>query len=155
VERKTHVAFAAGAAAVAAWLLGLCPVDARAVWFLSWALAGSTLPDADLRRLHRMLLHNIFVLIAAAAVVAAALTWLGVGPGAWLAAAGLAVGMASHVFLDAFTVRGVAILFPLSRRRYRLLSLRSSSAAANALFYTLGALALAAYILKCGHLALQ
>lgn len=150
MERRAHVVFGSGVAAAAAWLLGLCPVDARAVWLLSWALLGSTLPDADLRRRHRVLLHNLTAVALASAAVGLGLAMLGAREAALLAATGLAVGMGSHLLLDSFTVRGVALLFPLSGRRFRLLRLRSSSPAANALFSTIGAALLLAYIVHCG-----
>jgi len=153
--RRTHVVFAAGAASAAAWWLGFCPVDARSLWLLYWGLAGSVLPDADLRMRHRALLHNVAALSLLAAAVYAAFAWLGSRYAALLAAAGLAIGLASHVFLDAFTVRGVALLYPFSRRYYRLARLRSSSRAANAFFATLGAAVLVAYLAACGGVALR
>ena len=77
-----------------------------------------------------MLLHNLFAAIGVA--LAGFLTAYWVSPSLGLVA-GLAslLGFLGHIFLDSLTVSGVALLYPLSRRRYRLARLRSSSRAAN------------------------
>jgi inner membrane protein len=126
-------------------------VDSRAVWLLAWALLGSTLPDVDLRRRHRMLAHNVFFAAAAAAAVWLLVSWASAAA-ALYAATGLMVGLASHLVADMLTVRGVALLYPLSRRRYRLARLRSSSRAANAALTMASVLLLAAYAACCGGL---
>ena len=50
---------------------------------------------------------------------------------AYYLAAGLALGYFSHLFLDSFTVAGVSLLYPLTRKRYRLASIKSKSVLAN------------------------
>ena len=150
--RRAHVVFGAAIGSLAAWLLGLCPIDSRAIWLLGWSLAASTLPDIDLRRRHRAAAHNLFF---TAAVVAAA--WLLVDRLldpvlAVYAATGTAAGLLSHLLADSLTLRGVALLYPLSGRRYRLARLRSSSTLANAMVVLVSALIIAAYAYCCSLL---
>ncbi len=132
MERRAHVMAGAAAGLAAAYLLGYRPVEAAlAMWA---AAASSTLPDLDLRRGHRVLLHNLCAAlllgVAVAAAVAAPVSPL---PGALLGplVAGVEAGYLSHLLLDALTVSGVAIFYPCSRRRLRLARLRSDSRLAN------------------------
>lgn len=156
--RRAHVVFGAALGSLAAWSLGLCPIDARAVWVVGWSLAASTLPDIDLRRRHRAAAHNLFfvaVVTVAAWLLAARLLDPAIGT---YTAVGIAAGLFSHLVADSLTVRGVALLYPLSGRRYRLARLRSSSALANAAVILVSALAIAVYAYccslrpGCGHL---
>ena len=68
MEGRTHLLAAAAAAMLLSLALGLHGLEAGAALFAS--LAAARVPDADLRRSHRVLLHN---LPAAAAVSAASL----------------------------------------------------------------------------------
>ena len=128
---RTHLLAAAAAAMLFAVAAGLRGVEA-AVALLA-GLAAGRLPDADLRRGHRVLLHNLPVAVTLTLLAYYALSVL-LGEGLALAAAGgLAAGYLSHILLDAFTVSGVAILYPFTRRRFRVARLRSSDPLANAL----------------------
>ena len=149
--RAAHVSAGLASAALAAWLLGGCPPGLSAVVAALWGVAGALAPDYDLRRGHRVLGHNVFALTVFALAAYAATRLLGAPGGlAIAAAAGAAAGYASHLLLDALTVRGVALLYPLTRRRYRLAGLRSSSAAANAAVALASWLLFAIYALRCG-----
>lgn len=149
--RAAHVSAGLASAAAASWLLGGCPAGLPAALAALWGVAGSLAPDYDLRRGHRVLGHNVFALILFTAAAYAATLLLGAPPGlALVAAVGAAAGYASHLLLDALTVRGVALLYPLTRRRYRAARLRSSSAAANAAVVLASWLFFTLYALRCG-----
>ena len=140
MERRTHIVFAAGAAAALARLLGLGPWGM--VLLVSCAAVGAQVPDLDVGYRHRMLLHNLFAALPLALLYPLLLA-LGVPRAAAVAvAAGLLVGYASHLLLDAVTVAGVALLYPFSRRRLRLARLRSGSRLANMFFSVVGLLLL-------------
>ena len=149
--RPAHVSAGLASAAATAWLLGGCPAGLQAVAAALWGVAGSLAPDYDLRRGHRVLGHNLVALAAFTVLAYAAMLLLG-APTRLAVAAALAAstGYASHLLLDALTVRGVALLYPLSRRRYRLARLRSSSAAANAAVVLASWLFFTVYALRCG-----
>ncbi len=141
MERAAHLVFAAGASLEALRLAGLLrPLLGLAALFS--AAVGSSVPDVDLGRGHRALLHNVFM----AVLLSVLFYLLGYSIGGGLLAAAMGVGYAvghfSHIFLDMLTVRGVALLYPVSRRYYRLLRLRSDSRLANAVVGLVGALLL-------------
>lgn len=132
MERRAHLLAAAATALAAAKLLGFNTVEAAAAMWVSVVAAG--VPDLDLRRGHRVLLHNLCFAAASGAVIGLLLFSPYSPVPAPLAAALLAgweAGLLSHLLLDALTVSGVALFYPCSRRRIRLARLRSSSRAAN------------------------
>jgi inner membrane protein len=130
VDRGAHVAFSA--------LLGLVAAKLVAHDILYWyvgLLAGilaGLVPDADLRWKHRMLLHNIFVAIGLAFAAFFAGHFVSSTLSVILGVSSL-LGFLGHILLDSLTVRGVALLYPVKHKRYRLAKLRSSSRVANAL----------------------
>ena len=73
---------------------------------------GALLPDLDYRFEHRKLLHNVFA-IALVSLISGQY---------WLP---MLVGMVSHIVLDMMTVSGVALLYPLSDKRFRIASFRT------------------------------
>jgi membrane-bound metal-dependent hydrolase YbcI (DUF457 family) len=94
-----------------AWLLGLrSPVELAAAALLA------PLPDLDVFLLHRELLHNLFFAVGFPLALARAVPIP-------LPAALLA--LLSHIALDSLSPSGVALLFPLSRRRWSLGIVRS------------------------------
>jgi len=126
VERRSHLLFAAALAALTAGVLGardLLPL------FTAMSLLGALIPDFDLGFRHRMLLHNVFIGAALAGLPLLAGVFLPVFPASMLW--GLPLGFASHIFLDMATFQGVALFYPLSRRRFRYARLRSTSRLAN------------------------
>ncbi len=94
------------------------------------ATFAAALPDLDLRMRHRMLLHNLFIPIPLAVLTYSVIATYSVFIGLTVSTAFL-VGYLSHVFLDTLTVQGVALFYPLTRRRYRLARLRSNDPRAN------------------------
>jgi len=99
-DRLAHLLFSISLT----WLLGFrSPAELAAAALLA------PLPDLDVFILHRELLHNLLFAVgfplalsrAARAALPAAL-----------------VALVSHLTLDSLTPSGVALLFPLSRRRF-------------------------------------
>jgi inner membrane protein len=128
LQREAHLAAGMAAASIVAWLLN-AGLDAHTLAVIVGGLA-SLLPDLDLAWRHRMLLHNLTV--TAVLIAAVWLAWSRLGlPYKLLATASFAAGYLSHILLDMLTVRGVALLYPYTRRRYRLLKLRTSDRLAN------------------------
>ncbi len=128
--RQTHVAVGMCVAALAASPLTMQP--GQLLVLLVVASISSVLPDLDLRIKHRMLLHSLPSLAVATLILTVVWALLSL-PYPSLAILGFAAGYASHILLDMLTVRGVALLYPFTRRRYRILRLSSSSPAANTL----------------------
>lgn len=78
---------------------------------------GSLFPDLDVRYKHRKALHNIFSLIISSILV---LVLVKIINASVLMAASYSIGYASHLAGDLLTRRGVAILYPLRARFYRI-----------------------------------
>ncbi|BEP17453.1 hypothetical protein PYJP_08050 [Pyrofollis japonicus] len=137
MNRGAHVAFSA--------LLGLVAAKLIAHDILYWyvgLLAGilaGLVPDTDLRWKHRMIMHNVFVALGITLAVFFAGRFVSTTLSAVLGASSL-LGFLGHVFLDSLTVRGVALLYPIRHRRYRLARLRSSSRVANVIIEVLSVL---------------
>jgi membrane-bound metal-dependent hydrolase YbcI (DUF457 family) len=99
-DRLAHVFFSFSLA----WLVGLrSPVELAAAALLA------PLPDLDTWVLHRELLHNIFF---------AALFPLALARAAPIPLPAALIALLSHIALDVLTPSGVALFFPLSRRRF-------------------------------------
>ncbi len=111
-----------------------------------YAALGAAVPDLDLRKRHRKLLHNVLALTLTTIAVSLASSML-FGAYAAYFAAFYATGYVFHLFVDLFTRRGVALLWPFSNRMFRVCRLRSESLAANAFFSILGAAALVLWFL--------
>jgi len=109
MQKLTHVAFGL----FLARYFGLDP------WLV---FAGALLPDLDYAFEHRKLLHNIFF---------AALVFLLSFP-VW-------VGVVSHLLLDLLTRAGVALLWPLSSRRFGLRLFRTGGLFDWMLFFVFSA----------------
>ncbi|HIP66189.1 MAG TPA: metal-dependent hydrolase [Pyrodictium sp.] len=139
MKRKVHVVLGASLGASIPAVMGASSLD-RLLGLLFGALGGY-IPDLDLRRQHRVLLHNVLSAIVFALTATLA---VGVFSNNWslAACAGLAylAGHISHIVADMFTERGVALLYPWSTRRYRLARFRSDNEVLNSLFALLAAL---------------
>ena len=112
------------------------------LWTTVFAYAGSRVPDLDLKYKHRKLLHNLFSMILLTSIVYT--LW----PSHALA---FLIGYLSHLALDLVTVGGVWLLWPLSKRAFKLGLCKSSSWVANTIFSALG---LAFIIYRLTHLGL-
>jgi len=138
LKRKVHVILGATLGASIAAVLGASRLD-RLVG-LVWGAIGGYVPDLDLRRRHRVLLHNISS-AAAFAIVAVLATRILFGD--WFSAVygglGYLVGHLSHVLADMLTEKGVAFLYPYSDKRYSIAKFKSDNEMLNGLFALLAA----------------
>ena len=160
MNRRAHIVFGSGAAVLVAVLLdtytGCCGrgVACLLLVFLGGSLGG-WLPDIDLKFKHRMLFHNIFALLSTILIVYVAerIVLVDYFPqiASWipLVLLSISTGFLSHVFLDMATTSGVALLYPLSRKRYRYARLHSNSTAANTATILAGTLLLLLGLTLC------
>lgn len=149
MNRGTHLVFGVGVSLILVNPLSIPTTLA----VLVGGVIGSTLPDLDLRVKHRMLLHNIFslIILAITVYVLSSLSFITAPYTSYLILA-FTIAYMSHLFLDMFTKAGVALLYPLNRRRYRLLKLKSTSSLANALLTILGLLMVVYWVYSNGLL---
>jgi len=98
-DRLAHMILAA----VTAYALGF-----KTYVDIACAALMSLFPDLDIRHEHRALLHNIFMCISIPVLFSFA-TGLPMQP--------LLIGTLSHIALDMINPSGVALFYPLSRRR--------------------------------------
>jgi inner membrane protein len=125
--KVTHVLFAVGLTGV----LGIW----RTLWgplIVIPASIGSIAPDADLGSRHRMLLHNIFILFMLMASSWFTTVYSDLELSLLLLA--FIIGWISHIVLDLLTLKGVALLYPVSKRFYGFKKCRSDSLLCNGLF---------------------
>ncbi len=148
--RQTHIIF--GAALVTAVAAYGRWSAAEIVIAIFTSSVGAVFPDFDLSTRHRALLHSVFALAAAFAVVIVAVSLLGATVIENAAALGFALGYISHILLDAVTARGVALFYPLSKRFYRIAKLRSGSPGANRILQAISALVLLLSLLRWASL---
>ncbi|RLG85116.1 MAG: hypothetical protein DRO39_06385 [Thermoprotei archaeon] len=136
---RNHIIVALG---IAVLLAPLDPVHlASTALFTS---IGALIPDLDLGSGHRKYLHNVFAIVAVYLVVLLA---TGLERVAFL----IALGMLTHVASDALTRRGVALLWPISRKFYRVAGLRYDSRVFDAFSVAVLLLAVIARILYMGY----
>jgi len=113
MKRTTHVLFAVAISG----LMGLWSVNGGPFLALISGLGG-VIPDLDLGKYHRRLLHNLFIVVLVYLLLEYLTRYIDFGipyiPQA------LVLGWLSHIFLDSFTVRGVALFYPFSNRYYGL-----------------------------------
>ena len=124
--KVTHVLFAVGLTGV----LGL--------WRTPWgplivipASIGSIAPDLDLGSHHRMFLHNVFIIFML--IVSSWFTMVYSDLELSLLLLGFITGWISHIVLDSLTLKGVALLYPVSKRFYGFKKCRSDSLLCNGL----------------------
>ncbi|MEM4913218.1 MAG: metal-dependent hydrolase [Desulfurococcaceae archaeon] len=127
---STHVLFSV------ALILWLYPVrDPLAIALLSVLSGiGSTVPDLDLRFKHRKALHNLFVPFIIAVLLIMVFSKIS---GIELYVSAFVLGWLSHILLDALTVKGVYMFYPLYNRGFKIGLCRSNSFACNFLLSAL------------------
>ena len=142
MRKVAHEVFAAGTA-----ILFLNPSIAHAPMVLLGAITGGIFPDIDVKLKHRKLMHNIFsLLITSFALfyimrfILSPLNMLEIFIQAFL------IGYFTHILLDLFTVRGVAILWPILARSFRFSERKYDDPLLNALFIVLGLMAMISYV---------
>jgi len=139
VRKTTHIIFGVGSA------IYLCsPPPPILIWCGIFAFLGSILPDFDLKHKHRMLLHNVFSLVIMSLLVAIILKLTGNYDLYYVWS--FIIGYLSHIFSDMFTKAGVALFYPLSSSRARVIRLRYDNPLINVFFAIIGILLIAKYI---------
>lgn len=126
VKRITHVLFATALVSVS----GLWKTN-MFIFYTIVAMFSSIIPDADLRYMHRKLLHNLFVPVLLAVLVYYPLSWLSID--AHYLASSLVLGWLSHVLLDVVTVKGVYLFYPIANAKVALKICKSDSLLCNTL----------------------
>ncbi len=139
MNKSTHILFGIGFT-----LLLLNPTRTiPLVLALISSVIGASLPDLDLKFKHRMILHNIFAVTVSAFLVYLASTMIPIVN--WYTTyitLGFVLGYISHILLDSLTKAGIALFYPITRKRIRILRLRSNSSIANALLSLISLLAI-------------
>ena len=99
VQKLTHVVWSY----LVSLVFGLDPIP---------TVLGGLLPDLDYHLGHRRFFHNLLTILI-----------VSLATGKYFVP--VLAGMLSHVVLDMMTVSGVALLYPLSNRRFRIASFRT------------------------------
>ncbi len=142
MNRSTHVLFGTS---LSVFILN--PHPSELVWIITLSVLGSYIPDIDLRVRHRMLMHNVFVLVLFSITLYYVLNYLSVHA-LWSMLTAFVIGFLSHIVLDMFTYAGVSLFYPISSRRYRIAKLKSNSRLVNALFSIIALLLLFAWVYR-------
>lgn len=139
MKRITHVIFATAlTAALNLWVIN------GGAFYTFVAMASSIAPDLDLGRYHRKMLHNIFTWISLAVFSQIMASYLGLN-GRYIFIS-MTIGWLSHVFLDSLTKKGVALLYPFSKRFYGLKIFNSDGLVINVFFILLSLLIIMRYL---------
>ncbi len=116
------------------------------LFIVVFSIVGSKLPDIDLRYKHRALLHNILAIFITSlifyivlSIIVNKLRYIPTDL-AEIGAISFFLGYTSHLLLDALTIKGIAIFYPMSSKYYRLANLRSTSRVVNVLVVVLSAI---------------
>ncbi len=132
--RRAHVVFSFGLTLFTTSLLGFTPSFSLLASLAS--IPASLIPDIDLAHSHRRLMHNMlsYMLVVLLSYVLSAtinMPWISIG---------VAIGYGSHLVLDMFTRRGIALWYPFKRKYVGVLKLRSSDPLVNTVTIMIGAL---------------
>ena len=139
VRKTTHIVFGVGSA------IYLCsPPPHLLMWCGVFAFLGSIIPDFDLKHKHRMLLHNVFSFVAITLILAIMLKLSNNYNLYYMWA--FIIGYLSHLFSDMFTKAGVALFYPISNSRARIIRLRYDNPLINILFIIIGVILIAKYV---------
>ena len=104
------------------------------------ALLGSLIPDLDVRRKHRVLLHNVFSVFAFILITVFLFVYMGYTyTSAFAFALAGAYAYSTHLLLDSFTNRGIRLLWPISNKWYGLRSANYDDPLMNTTFSIIGA----------------
>ena len=123
----------------------------QAVAYGGLALIGSVIPDLDGLHRHRMTLHNMFSCLITTAIVYTILLvvnqyrLLPISIDVIGSAMAYLLAYLSHLVADIPTGHGVALLYPVSRRRLSILGLRYDSIVYNGLLVALATWLLYSY----------
>ncbi len=148
MNKETHIVFSiAFSIAILDSVSGGIKAD-HIIPIVVFSVIGSRFPDLDLRYKHRVLLHNIiaaftfsFILYLALSIILSRVEYA-LSDLVKISTTSFFLGYSSHLILDALTIKGIAILYPVSHRRYRLTDFKSTSRVLNTLIITLSAIIL-------------
>ena len=143
LKRSAHIVLGLGSSL----LIGVFTSLTYSFILIISGVLGSLFPDLDLRYKHRILLHNILMLIVSSMLTGFLLSYLGFSRifSAYFSA-GFFMGYMSHLIGDLLTYRGVALLYPFSRKMFKIPIGSSESTLVNLLGYLIGILFIAIYI---------
>ncbi|WP_434731192.1 metal-dependent hydrolase [Thermogladius sp. KZ2Tp1] len=112
------------------------------VFLLSFlGVLGGVFPDFDLRYAHRVALHNLLSSSIVSLGLYSVLAMAGVDARTRiLGSACFLAGWLSHLLLDSLTLKGVALLYPFSRRMYGPRLLKSGDWKGEALAWMISGL---------------
>ena len=112
------------------------------------ALTASTIPDLDSKLDHRKLLHNLFAVLLTSLtiyiVLSAFSSPIAMNPIYHITS--YIIGYLSHIAVDMFTCNGVALLYPVSKKRYRVFGTSYDNPIYNGAIITLGSILLYFYL---------
>lgn len=117
------------------------------------ALMSSIIPDFDLKLKHRVLLHSLPAAILATITVyiigiVMNITFNVVTIKPIYHTMSFAIGYTSHIAMDMLTHSGIALLYPMSRKRYGILRVSYDNPIYNGVIIALGAFLLYLYFLS-------
>lgn len=138
MRRVTHVLFSIATSGILS--LWKTPMGVLPVILVG---ASSLIPDLDLRKSHRRLLHNIF-----APTVISLLAYIlleDVTTHNYVVSKAIFIGWVSHIFLDSLTLKGVGIFYPFLKKHYGLRLCESNNIVFNVAISTLSILLIAYY----------
>lgn len=114
MKGTTHKVFGMALSTVGGTLLGITPFSISGVLYYGSSYIASTLPDWDikLKLKHRGITHTLIT-----SIVVSGITYLLTF--SFPISIGLLIGYVSHLIGDMFTVSGVPILAPFSKKKFR------------------------------------
>jgi len=145
MRKITHEIFAAG--------MALLLINPDITYILPTILAsvlGGVFPDIDVKFKHRKLMHNVFSLtiIGLSPLYVTMFIITRPIPILTLLLQAFFIGYFTHMLLDLFTKRGIALMWPLTSKTFKIINRRYDDFFINTLFSSLGLGALALYIIR-------
>jgi inner membrane protein len=154
--RQAHLLFAAAVGFILIRTLRI-ELNINSIIIALLTMIGGIIPDIDILFGHRKLLHNVFASSLFALMAYMVTSFLVHETGLLIisplySSLAIMLGMLSHIFLDMLTVRGVAVLYPLTTSRVRILRLRARDPYANRIIEILSATIIAYIILSTKYI---
>lgn len=143
MRKITHEIFAAGIA-----LLLINPDITYTLPTILTSVLGGVFPDIDVKFKHRKLMHNIFSLTIIGLGPLYFTTFISIRAVPTLLLQAFFIGYFTHMLLDLFTKRGVALMWPLTSKTFKITNRRYDDFSINTFFSSLGLGALILYIVR-------
>jgi len=135
MRNDVHIVFGIGSSLIAGYYLDLVQIP----FLIIGGFIGSIAPDFDLRIRHRRFFHNLFFLVAV--LLLTVVISLSLGLSLYYVKAfdiGFTAGFSSHLFGDVITFRGVDLLYPFSKKSFKIPIGSSKSLLVNSLGMIIG-----------------